>query len=250
MEYISRSNIAKMFGNQLVKGSTTDKCKKLVSWSWEMLGSLLIIMGSPLSVKSLKNIDECDSLKSIDINRQKEFTLVLDLDETLIHSDLERTSILDEEIIVKIGENIEKYYIKVRPYAREFLQSLSQLFDLVIFTAALKEYADKVIDFLDPCGFIKRRFYRDSCTKKDGVYYKDLTKVNQNLEKTFIIDNSLSGMQLNLSNGMLIKSWYNDTKDQELKKYQSMIKKGIKQGDNVVTCISAMKSKYPNNILN
>lgn len=56
---------------------------------------------------------------------KKEFTLVLDLDETLIHSELERTSIIDEEIIVKIGENIEKYYIKVRPYARDFLKYLS-----------------------------------------------------------------------------------------------------------------------------
>lgn len=118
-------------------------------------------MGSPLSVKSLKNIDECESQRSLYQNGKKEFTLVLDLDETLIHSEIERTSFLDEEIIIKIGENIEKYYIKIRPYAREFLKTLSLFFELVIFTAALKEYADKVIDFLDPCGFIKRRFYRD-----------------------------------------------------------------------------------------
>jgi RNA polymerase II subunit A small phosphatase-like protein/CTD small phosphatase-like protein 2 len=47
------------------------------------------------------------------------------LDETLIHSELERTSPEDEEIVMKIGNSIEKYYLKLRPYVREFLRHLS-----------------------------------------------------------------------------------------------------------------------------
>ncbi|CAD8060246.1 unnamed protein product [Paramecium sonneborni] len=249
MEYISKSNIAKMVGNTLANTSATERCKKIISWSWEMLGSILIMMGSPISVKGLDSDDECKDKITVK-ETQKEFTLVLDLDETLIHSDMERTSFLDEEILVKIGNNIEKYYVKIRPFARDFLKALSKYFELVVFTAAIKEYADKVIDYLDPCGFIKRRFYRDSCTKKDGVFYKDLTKVNSNLDKTFIIDNSFSGMQLNPQNGILIKSWYNDLKDQELKIYEAMLKKYVKSKDNIIKSISQMKRKYPKNVLN
>ncbi|CAD8052587.1 unnamed protein product [Paramecium primaurelia] len=249
MEYISKSNIAKMVGNTLVNTSTTERCKKIISWSWEMLGSILIMMGSPIQVKGLDFENDCKDKITAKLT-EKEFTLVLDLDETLIHSDMERTSFLDEEILVKIGNTIEKYYVKIRPFARDFLKALSKYFELVIFTAALKEYADKVIDYLDPSGFIKRRYYRDSCTKKDGVFYKDLTKINSNLDKTFIIDNSSSGMSLNPQNGILIKSWYNDLKDQELKTYEAMLKKNVKPKENIVKCISQMKRKYPKNVLN
>ena len=123
----------------------------------------------------------------------------------MIHSTSVRTDPNDEEILVRVGNSLEKYYVKLRPFLKEFLERLSKIFELVIFTASIKEYADKVIDYIDPDGYIKRRFYRDvsilnifkSCTKKDGIYYKDLTKVNPDLSKVFIIDNSTSGMSLN-----------------------------------------------------
>lgn len=59
MEYISKSSIVKLFGNSYVKESATSQCKKLVSWSWEMLGSILIMMGSPLTVKSISCDNNC-----------------------------------------------------------------------------------------------------------------------------------------------------------------------------------------------
>lgn len=89
-----------------------------------MLGSILIMMGSPLTVKSISCDNNCTNNETKK-ETEKEFTLVLDLDETLIHSEMERTSFLDEEIIVKIGNSIEKYYVKIRPFARDFLRSLS-----------------------------------------------------------------------------------------------------------------------------
>lgn len=89
-----------------------------------MLGSILIMMGSPLTVKSLENDKDCNDNETKK-ETEKEYTLVLDLDETLIHSEMERTSFLDQEIIVKIGNSIEKYYVKIRPFARDFLRNLS-----------------------------------------------------------------------------------------------------------------------------
>jgi len=55
---------------------------------------------------------------------------------------------------------------------------MSKIFELVIFTASVQEYADKVINYIDPKGLIKRRFYRNSCTKTNGVYNKDLNKIS------------------------------------------------------------------------
>ena len=93
------------------------------------------------------------------------------MDETLIHFD-----------------HIKRQY-KARPYAHRFLASLSPYYELVVFTAGLKEYADYILDKFDTDRLITRRFYRDSCTFKKGIYMKDITKVNKNLEKVVIIDN-------------------------------------------------------------
>jgi TFIIF-interacting CTD phosphatase-like protein len=58
-----------------------------------------------------------------------------------------------------------------------------------VFTAGLKEYANYVLDDFDKGRLITRRFYRDSCTFKKGIYMKDITKVNKDLAKVVIIDN-------------------------------------------------------------
>ena len=49
----------------------------------------------------------------------------------------------------------------VRPHAQDFLAEMHKYFNLVIFTAGVQEYADPVIDFIDPEGLIQRRYYRD-----------------------------------------------------------------------------------------
>lgn len=60
------------------------------------------------------------------------YTLVLDLDETLVHYD-----------------QILKQF-RVRPYAREFLKRMAFLFEVVVFTAAQEDYANFILDQLDP----------------------------------------------------------------------------------------------------
>ena len=60
----------------------------------------------------------------------KEFTLVLDLDETLIHYE----------------EAEEGHELRVRPGAKEFLREMSQWYELVVFTAGMQDYADWVLD--------------------------------------------------------------------------------------------------------
>lgn len=67
---------------------------------------------------------------------------------------------------------------------------MSVHYEIVIFTAAERFYADKILDDFDSEELISRRFYRDSCIFKDGVNIKDLTKVNKDLSKVIIIDNN------------------------------------------------------------
>ena len=66
------------------------------------------------------------------INKQKRYTLVLDLDETLIHFDCEE----EEE---DNGGNDEEGYYLIRPGAIKFLNELSKYYEIVIFTAAMPD---------------------------------------------------------------------------------------------------------------
>ena len=70
-------------------------------------------------------------------------TLVLDLDETLVH----------------YSDFGEKSGFLVRPHARQFLSNLSKFFEIGIFTASSKEYADWILDRIDTERVISFRLY-------------------------------------------------------------------------------------------
>lgn len=82
-------------------------------------------------------------------------------------------------------------YVKQRPYLRAFLEKVSEMFHIVIFTASQSIYAKQLLDILDPEGNIfSGRAYRESCIFADGGYTKDLTVLGVDLAKIVIIDNS------------------------------------------------------------
>ena len=78
----------------------------------------------------------------------------------------------------------------------------------MIFTAAVKDYADWIIDRLDEKKVISYRLYRCSTTKQNGVFLKDLKKLGRDLKKTIIVDNNPENFLLQPENGIYIKSWY------------------------------------------
>lgn len=106
-----------------------------------------------------------------DIAKGLEYTLVLDLDETLVHFD----------------PRIKTY--RPRPGALKFLNEMCNYYELVVFTAGLKDYADYILNDLDRQHYITHRLYRDHTKCKGGVYVKDLSKLGRDLKKTIIIDN-------------------------------------------------------------
>ena len=134
------------------------------------------------------------------INTKYKYTLVVDLDETLVH----------------YVEDDEKAYVQVRPFAEHFLKELAKLFEIVIFTAADEEYADIVLKELDKSGAISHRLYRKHTTQANGVFFKDLSKLGRDIKKVAIIDNSKENFVLQPENGLHIKSFIGDQNDNEL----------------------------------
>ncbi|ODV96868.1 hypothetical protein PACTADRAFT_39618 [Pachysolen tannophilus NRRL Y-2460] len=177
-------------------------------------------------------------------------TLILDLDETLIHSlSPHNSSVYSKSkgkmIEIKLNNQLATlYYIYKRPFVDEFLNIVRNWYDLICFTASIKEYADPVINFLEE-DFIgnrgkknfkdnnangtiglnenllfQRRYYRNHCKWEQGVgYIKDLsilTEMKLDPSKIIIIDNSPISYSLNRENGIMIEGWINDPNDLEL----------------------------------
>lgn len=74
--------------------------------------------------------------KQADHNLGKK-TLVLDLDETLVHSTFQETNDSDYTIPVEIEGNVYNVYVYLRPGAIEFIQKMSELYEVIIYTASL-----------------------------------------------------------------------------------------------------------------
>lgn len=64
-------------------------------------------------------------------------TLVLDLDETLVHSTFQETPDADCIIPVTIEDNIYNVYVYIRPGALEFIKQMSTIYEVVVYTASL-----------------------------------------------------------------------------------------------------------------
>ncbi|KAG8634637.1 uncharacterized protein LOC110604772 isoform X1 [Manihot esculenta] len=170
-------------------------------------------------IKNLPDLSDMESnfhptLSPKDSWRRKSITLVLDLDETLVHSTLEHCDDADFTFTVFFNLKEHTVYVKQRPFLHAFLERVAEMFEVVIFTASQSIYAAQLLDILDPDKkFISRRVYRESCIFTDGSYTKDLTVLGVDLAKVAIIDNSPQVFRLQVNNGIPIKSWFSDPSD-------------------------------------
>ncbi len=137
-------------------------------------------------------------------SRLAQKTLVIDLDETLIHSLAKGGRMSSGHMVeVKLNNSVGYggvtlgpqhpilYYVHKRPHCDDFLRKVSKWYNLVVFTASVQEYADPVIDWLEQeRKYFSGRYYRQHCTFRNGAYIKDLSSVEPDLSKVMILDNS------------------------------------------------------------
>ena len=145
-------------------------------------------------------------------------TLVLDLDETLIHSAFEPFIPRDDiTLTMKMKDNDIIIHVLKRPYLDEFLNIVTQKYEVVIFTASISDYANPLLDQLDPMKKISHRLFREHCTKADnGLFIKDLNRLGRDLKNVIIIDNNPVSFIANKANGLPILTWHSIQSDNEL----------------------------------
>ena len=160
------------------------------------------------------------NFKSIDNNKK---TLILDLDETLVHSSFhplyfEGELIQPDVFFTILFENkTHDVYVLKRPYIKEFLNKMSKIFNIYIFTASIKEYASPLLIKLDENKLISKALFRENCTlSKDNKYIKDLHILEEDLKNVILIDNNPNSYRYNKCNGLPIKTWHFDKSDKEL----------------------------------
>ncbi|KAF7512403.1 hypothetical protein GJ744_001338 [Endocarpon pusillum] len=161
-------------------------------------------------------------------------TLILDLDETLIHS-LAKGGRMSSGHMVEVKLNAPigltsspntpiigpqhpiLYYVHKRPHCDEFLRKVCQWYKLVVFTASVQEYADPVVDWLEQeRKFFQGRYYRQHCTFRNGAYIKDLSSIEPDLSRVAILDNSPMSYIFHQDNAIPIEGWINDPTDNDL----------------------------------
>ena len=172
-------------------------------------------------IKKNMNIKEHSNYTNL-LNSKKKL-LILDLDETLIHSDLDfslKDKVHKYDKILHFNTEEEKNIpipLLVRPGVENFLNFAEKEFDLIVFTASDQQYADAIIDYIEKDKkYFKMRLYRNHCIFiEPGLYIKDLRIFSdiKKLEDIIIVDNSLFSFANQLNNGILVTSFFSDKDD-------------------------------------
>ena len=155
---------------------------------------------------------------------KKEYTLILDLDETLICF---KSS--------KNDENIGN--IHIRPGLEIFLEIIKEFYEIVIFTIGTREYANIILDLIEKKNntkYFDGRLYREHATKIGNKYIKDLSKIGRDISKTLIVDNNPHSFKFQHENGILISSYFGEkNNDKALVELQKLLIKIYKEKGDV-----------------
>ena len=235
--YLTKTNIDKSKTENydfLPQSETSKILSKLTSItsSYKEISSNLILYYTNFKILLEKNKVKPPFLGPSN-NPNKIFTLVLDLDETLVHY-------VEEE---------SRAYVQVRPYTDYFLSEMGKYFEIVIFTAAAEDYADIVLNELDKNNAIDYKLYRKHTEQINGVFIKDLSKLGRDINKVVIIDNNKDNFSLQPENGLHICSFLGDQNDDELYLLCDDLMKIVKGNKNdlrpaVKEIDSIMKKRY------
>ncbi|KRZ14456.1 CTD small phosphatase-like protein [Trichinella zimbabwensis] len=178
-----------------------------------------------------------------DVNKK---CLIVDLDETLVHSSFKPVKNPDFVIPVEIDGVVHQVYVLKRPYVDEFLQQISANFECILFTASLAKYADPVADLLDRWGVFRSRLFREACVFHKGNY--DLNRLGRDLKHVLIVDNSPASYAFHPDNAVPVQSWFDDLHDTELLDLLPLLDK-LATADNVYTVLKGSNRRSTSPVL-
>ena len=144
-------------------------------------------------------------------------------------------------------KNFKTKYVLKRPHVDEFLKELSNIFEIITFTASLSQYADPLLDSLDKFHVVSHRLFRENCINQKGMYIKDLRKIGTDLKNIILIDNNPISYIMNIDNGLPILTWYESLKDNELMKLIPLLKY-LANVEDVRTIIKKVVNRKSNTI--
>lgn len=124
---------------------------------------------------------------------------------------------------MKHGSQPLDIYVTKRPLLNEFLEEMANKFEIGIFTASLREYAEKVVQQIDPEGHVKWTLYRDSCSQYNGYTVKNLKSLPRRLDRTILVDDRSTSFMLQRANGIHCLPFGGDPKDTELERLRNFL---------------------------
>lgn len=200
----------------------------LLSKLWSFLGLMLKTQTRTIMQHQTVKYDlpPLSPLSRHRLNIVQRKILVLDLDETLIHShhdgvirpSMDRPNTPpDFTLSVQIDGHPVRFCVHKRPHVDFFLNVISDWYDLVVFTASMEIYGSAVADKLDNNrGILNRRFFRQHCELVQGSFTKNLAAVHSDMSRVFILDNSPAAYRAYPDNAIPIKSWFSEAQDTAL----------------------------------
>ncbi|KAF2268462.1 hypothetical protein CC78DRAFT_455070 [Lojkania enalia] len=137
----------------------------------------------------------------------KKLSLIVDLDQTVIHTTCERTiaewqadphnpnfeAVKDVRSFQLADDNVAHvaanwYYVKMRPGLKEFFDEVSSMYEMHIYTMATRAYAQEVAKIIDP----DRKYFGDRILSRDENYTDKLKSLHRlfptNTDMVVIID--------------------------------------------------------------
>lgn len=162
-------------------------------------------LASPGSIKTAPKKSLLPPMRS-----DREFTLVLDLDELLVHYEADSRG----------GGRTH-----TRPHLKWFLQTVSEHFEIVVFATSPQNYCDLILDQIDSGKWISHRLNKNHLTSEDGTLKRDLSILGRDPNKIFSVTSSDSSKR----NPLTIPAWFGDTRDRELKSLAETLSELLKK---------------------
>ena len=141
------------------------------------------------------------------IKNNYKYSLVLDLDETLIC--IKR----DNHSRVKLSQTNNLITLILRPGLLDFLQKMKKIYELILFSLGTSEYVSPIIKNIEKKEkFFEHILYREHVTYDDnGYFFKNLNLLNRDVKNIIIVDDNYKNFKYHKSNGICIKPFYGDS---------------------------------------